>query len=206
MCQLGFGTSTWGVGVEYFGTVQVVCGARERLHFKPFGCYVTILNTSDHLGKFDGKADKGYIVGYSANTDSDSDYDEQVIIVLSYQSLSIHRSKTKATSSTPVDDSLFPSADKIFQKELAKLKVPTGSIPVPTGSLLVPTGGIQVPAEATMDTTDDVSIHTSSLTDSILNGEPTTRFPCLSDIGNHVPSPSIFSSPSYDDEFGTYIR
>ncbi|GJY86707.1 hypothetical protein Tco_0500733 [Tanacetum coccineum] len=31
-------------------------------HFKPFGCHVTILNTSDHLGKFDGKADEGYNV------------------------------------------------------------------------------------------------------------------------------------------------
>ncbi|GJU71406.1 putative ribonuclease H-like domain-containing protein [Tanacetum coccineum] len=31
---------------------------------KPFGCPVTILNTRDHLGKFDGKADKGYFVGY----------------------------------------------------------------------------------------------------------------------------------------------
>ncbi|GKC85113.1 ribonuclease H-like domain-containing protein, partial [Tanacetum coccineum] len=30
-------------------------------YFKPFGCHVTILNTSDPLGKFDGKSDKGYI-------------------------------------------------------------------------------------------------------------------------------------------------
>nr|GEU48220.1 hypothetical protein [Tanacetum cinerariifolium] len=36
-------------------------------HFTPFGCHVTILNTSDHLGKFDGKADEGYIVGYSTS-------------------------------------------------------------------------------------------------------------------------------------------
>nr|GEX08394.1 hypothetical protein [Tanacetum cinerariifolium] len=36
-------------------------------HFKPFGCHVTILNTSDHLGKFDGKADEGYLIGYSAS-------------------------------------------------------------------------------------------------------------------------------------------
>nr|GEX83005.1 ribonuclease H-like domain-containing protein [Tanacetum cinerariifolium] len=36
-------------------------------HFKPFGCHVTILNTSDHLGKFDGKADEGYIIGYSTS-------------------------------------------------------------------------------------------------------------------------------------------
>nr|GFA87486.1 putative ribonuclease H-like domain-containing protein [Tanacetum cinerariifolium] len=35
--------------------------------FKPFGCHLTILNISDHLGKFDGKADEGYIVGYSAS-------------------------------------------------------------------------------------------------------------------------------------------
>ncbi|GJS59546.1 ribonuclease H-like domain-containing protein [Tanacetum coccineum] len=31
---------------------------------KPFGCPITILNTRDHLGKFDGKADEGYFVGY----------------------------------------------------------------------------------------------------------------------------------------------
>nr|GEZ27415.1 putative ribonuclease H-like domain-containing protein [Tanacetum cinerariifolium] len=36
-------------------------------HFKPFGCHVTILNTSDHLGKSDGKAYEGYIVGYSTS-------------------------------------------------------------------------------------------------------------------------------------------
>ncbi|GJR93390.1 putative ribonuclease H-like domain-containing protein [Tanacetum coccineum] len=34
---------------------------------KPFGCPVTILNTIDHLGKFDGKAAKGFFVGYSTN-------------------------------------------------------------------------------------------------------------------------------------------
>ncbi|GJV80418.1 putative ribonuclease H-like domain-containing protein [Tanacetum coccineum] len=32
---------------------------------KPFGRPVTILNTRDHLGKFDGKADEGFFVGYS---------------------------------------------------------------------------------------------------------------------------------------------
>ncbi|GJZ28897.1 ribonuclease H-like domain-containing protein [Tanacetum coccineum] len=32
---------------------------------KPFGCPVTILNPKDHLGKFDGNANKGFFVGYS---------------------------------------------------------------------------------------------------------------------------------------------
>ncbi|GJV56320.1 putative ribonuclease H-like domain-containing protein [Tanacetum coccineum] len=35
---------------------------------KPFGCHVTILNTLDLLGKFDGKADEGFLVGYSINS------------------------------------------------------------------------------------------------------------------------------------------
>nr|GFA48167.1 ribonuclease H-like domain-containing protein [Tanacetum cinerariifolium] len=35
---------------------------------RPFGCPDTILNTLDHLGKFEGKADEGFFVGYSVNT------------------------------------------------------------------------------------------------------------------------------------------
>ncbi|GJR83657.1 putative ribonuclease H-like domain-containing protein [Tanacetum coccineum] len=34
-------------------------------YIRPFGCYVTILNTIDHLGKFAGKSDEGFLVGYS---------------------------------------------------------------------------------------------------------------------------------------------
>ncbi|GJX39710.1 ribonuclease H-like domain-containing protein [Tanacetum coccineum] len=34
---------------------------------RPFGCPITILNTLDHIGKFDGKADEGFFVGYSVN-------------------------------------------------------------------------------------------------------------------------------------------
>nr|GEY44548.1 hypothetical protein [Tanacetum cinerariifolium] len=34
---------------------------------KPFGCPVTILNTRDNLGKFEGKANEGYFVGYLVN-------------------------------------------------------------------------------------------------------------------------------------------
>nr|GEW60523.1 hypothetical protein [Tanacetum cinerariifolium] len=35
---------------------------------RPFGCPITILNTLDPLGKFDGKADEGFLVGYSVNS------------------------------------------------------------------------------------------------------------------------------------------
>ncbi|GJY86427.1 putative ribonuclease H-like domain-containing protein [Tanacetum coccineum] len=35
---------------------------------KPFGCHVTILNTLDSLGKFDGKSNEGFFVGYSLSS------------------------------------------------------------------------------------------------------------------------------------------
>ncbi|GJS13822.1 hypothetical protein Tco_0408294 [Tanacetum coccineum] len=35
---------------------------------RPFGCSLTILNTLDHLGKFDGKSEEGYLLGYSTNS------------------------------------------------------------------------------------------------------------------------------------------
>ncbi|GJT23859.1 putative ribonuclease H-like domain-containing protein [Tanacetum coccineum] len=37
-------------------------------YIKPFGCHVTILNTIDQLGKFEEKADEGFLVGYSLNS------------------------------------------------------------------------------------------------------------------------------------------
>ncbi|GKC99037.1 ribonuclease H-like domain-containing protein, partial [Tanacetum coccineum] len=44
-------------------------GGSPTLSFmRPFGCHVIILNTIDHLGKFDGKADEGFFVGYSLNS------------------------------------------------------------------------------------------------------------------------------------------
>ncbi|GKA79650.1 putative ribonuclease H-like domain-containing protein [Tanacetum coccineum] len=47
---------------------ELFLGRKPALGFmKPFGCPVTILNTLDHLGKFDGKADEGFFVGYSIN-------------------------------------------------------------------------------------------------------------------------------------------
>ncbi|GKC34410.1 retrovirus-related pol polyprotein from transposon TNT 1-94, partial [Tanacetum coccineum] len=43
-------------------------GRKPTLGFmRPFGCLVTILNTIDHLGKFDGKTTEGFFVGYSIN-------------------------------------------------------------------------------------------------------------------------------------------
>ncbi|GKC19244.1 putative ribonuclease H-like domain-containing protein [Tanacetum coccineum] len=50
---------------------ELLIGRTPIISFmRPFGCPVTILNTLDHLGKFDGKADEGFLVGYSINNKS----------------------------------------------------------------------------------------------------------------------------------------
>ncbi|GJY21859.1 ribonuclease H-like domain-containing protein [Tanacetum coccineum] len=48
---------------------ELFLGRKPALSFmRPFKCPVTILNTIDHLGKFDGKADEGFFIGYSTNS------------------------------------------------------------------------------------------------------------------------------------------
>ncbi|GKD49760.1 ribonuclease H-like domain-containing protein, partial [Tanacetum coccineum] len=48
---------------------ELFLGRKPTLGFmRPFGCPVTILNTIDHLGKFDGKADEGFFIRYSINS------------------------------------------------------------------------------------------------------------------------------------------
>ncbi|GJT53887.1 putative ribonuclease H-like domain-containing protein [Tanacetum coccineum] len=50
-------------------------GRTPALSFmRQFGCHVTILNTLDHLGKFDGKSDDGFFVGYTLNSTNSNDF------------------------------------------------------------------------------------------------------------------------------------
>ncbi|GJW93512.1 putative ribonuclease H-like domain-containing protein [Tanacetum coccineum] len=61
---------------------NLVRGRKPALSFmRPFGCLVTILNTLDHLGKFNGKADEGFFVGYSTNSKPYRVFNSRTIIV-----------------------------------------------------------------------------------------------------------------------------
>ncbi|GJU77986.1 putative ribonuclease H-like domain-containing protein [Tanacetum coccineum] len=163
--------------------------------------------------------------------DSDSDSDEQVILVPSYPSNNIPGAEIKDTYDAHSHGVLFDTAEDIFQQELTRLKdqekratsdaerlglgfakaaeelqkrasaktVPPGSIPVPTGRIPVPAGDTMVPPSG-------VPVPSGSPTDSFFDAEPTTRFSSPSDLGNNAPSPGIFSSTSYDDEFGADLN
>nr|GEW61425.1 putative ribonuclease H-like domain-containing protein [Tanacetum cinerariifolium] len=59
----------------HFGPRQLILLAMSKIGFmRPFGCLVTILNTIDSLGKFEGKVDEGFLVGYS-NYDGDAAFE-----------------------------------------------------------------------------------------------------------------------------------
>nr|GEV71945.1 hypothetical protein [Tanacetum cinerariifolium] len=131
-------------------------------HFKPFRCHITILNASDHLGKFDGKADEGYIVGYSASNKAYKVYN----VPNKRVEKSMNLCPALGTANNAEDLQTPPSAQPVPP---GCILVPTGNVPVPTGSLPVPTGSIPVPAAATMVPSDDVPVHSSSSTDSIFD-------------------------------------
>ncbi|GKF19231.1 retrovirus-related pol polyprotein from transposon TNT 1-94, partial [Tanacetum coccineum] len=62
-------------------------GIKPAIGFmKPFGCHVTILNTLDKLGKFDGKSDEGKLAYYVApRTDADDGLQDENDATEKYQ-------------------------------------------------------------------------------------------------------------------------
>nr|GEW56200.1 hypothetical protein [Tanacetum cinerariifolium] len=57
-------------------------GRTPTLSFmRPFGCPVTILNTIDHFGKFNGNADEDFFVGYSLNSKASRVFNSRTRIV-----------------------------------------------------------------------------------------------------------------------------
>nr|GEX18851.1 putative ribonuclease H-like domain-containing protein [Tanacetum cinerariifolium] len=61
---------------------ELLLGRSPSIGFmRPFGCFVTILNTLDPLRKFDGKADEGFLVGYFLNCKAFRVFNSRTMIV-----------------------------------------------------------------------------------------------------------------------------
>nr|GEZ19494.1 putative ribonuclease H-like domain-containing protein [Tanacetum cinerariifolium] len=177
-------------------------------HLKTFWCQVTILNTSDHLGKFDGKSNDGFLVRYAANSfktntpagtqdtninagtqddDSESECNEQAILVPSFPSNSFSGPKCSAGS---VSASHVPASN-----------VPAGG--VLAGSIDSAGFGNLAASESVPDVLPPDHAANSTLPPGLSLGSSkhSTIFPSPSNLGNHQPTASIFSSSSYDDDF-----
>nr|GEV70372.1 putative ribonuclease H-like domain-containing protein [Tanacetum cinerariifolium] len=68
---------------------------------RPFGCPVTILNTLDHLGKFDGKADEGFFIRYSVNRNAFRVFNNRTRIVEETLHITFPKNKPNVAGSGP---------------------------------------------------------------------------------------------------------
>ncbi|GJW69272.1 hypothetical protein Tco_0123696 [Tanacetum coccineum] len=181
-------------------SISQICDKKNRVLFTDTDCLV--LSKDFKLPDERTQKDTPNPAG-TQDADSDSECDEQVIIIPSYPSHSIQEAEPKDISSNEVDYSPLDSAEEIFQKELARLKGQeqratsvakdteelqkrASTKSVPPGSISVPTGSIQIPS-------GDTTISPSSV-------------PVPTDLGNNEPLLGIFSSSSYDDEFGADLN
>nr|GEZ10852.1 retrovirus-related Pol polyprotein from transposon TNT 1-94 [Tanacetum cinerariifolium] len=68
---------------------------------RPFGCPVTILNTLDPLGKFQGKVDEGFLVGYSVCSKAFRVFDSRTRIIQETLHVNFRENKPNVTGSGP---------------------------------------------------------------------------------------------------------
>nr|GEW03454.1 hypothetical protein [Tanacetum cinerariifolium] len=78
---------------------------------RPFGCPVTILNTLDHLGKFQRKVDEGFLVGYSVCSKAFRVFNSRTRIIQETLHVNFLENKPNVAGTSPIwlfdIDSLF---------------------------------------------------------------------------------------------------
>nr|GEY87019.1 ribonuclease H-like domain-containing protein [Tanacetum cinerariifolium] len=85
---------------------ELLLGRTPSIGFmRPFGCLVTILNTLDPLGKLNGKADEGFLVGYSAiNLTLVQNTDDDVTFKVKEHESEVHVSPSSSAKTKKHDD------------------------------------------------------------------------------------------------------
>ncbi|GJU91597.1 putative ribonuclease H-like domain-containing protein [Tanacetum coccineum] len=174
-----------------FWTEAVILLLFHHPALKPFGCHVTILNTSDHLGKFEGKADEGFLVGYSAHSKA------YMTVILVFKS----------------NPPQVPEVNLLLTLAIPATSIPAGSINQAAGVSAVPS----TPSSSMVEPVHANDTPHFPLSLIGLKLENSTRFPSPSDLANHIsssskmegihhhPTTGIFFESSYDADFGGSI-
>ncbi|GKD49542.1 putative ribonuclease H-like domain-containing protein [Tanacetum coccineum] len=109
---------------------------------RPFGCPVTILNTIDHLGKFDGKADEGFFVGYSINSKAFRVFNNRTRIVEENLHIQFSKNTPSIVGSTKAcDDAGKASMETVPGKDYILLPLWTADPPFSQSSKSSPNDG-----------------------------------------------------------------
>ncbi|GJR28467.1 hypothetical protein Tco_1104699 [Tanacetum coccineum] len=116
---------------------------------KPFGCHVTILNTLDNLGKFDGKSDEGIQGVSESSTSSQQDQDNQdCIIMLIWKDASYFGDAAPRS----VADAQIQDKDRLHDENDASEKSPNDSSLKNNGTAVQQRKDLVGPSHASEDT------------------------------------------------------
>nr|GEX92911.1 retrovirus-related Pol polyprotein from transposon TNT 1-94 [Tanacetum cinerariifolium] len=167
-------------------------------YLRPFGCYVTILNTIDQLGKFDEKSDSGFLVGYSLNSKAFKPIWSAYSTTVKISGYKIKKTTNFKTYEKPVSQ-----VEQIFLEELEKLKRQEKEANV--AARKETTHENQNAHTNNTNILNTISIplstagHSRVLNDSKSSYLDDPFIPHLEDIYTN-PSEGIFTDSSYDDE------
>nr|GEU74556.1 hypothetical protein [Tanacetum cinerariifolium] len=112
---------------------ELLLGRTPSIGFmRPFGCPVTILNTLDPLGKFDGKADEGFLIGYSISSKAFRVFNSRTRIVQETLHINFLENKPNVAGSGPT-----------WLFDIDTLTKSMNYQPVTAGNQSIPSAGVQ---------------------------------------------------------------
>ncbi|GJZ81243.1 ribonuclease H-like domain-containing protein, partial [Tanacetum coccineum] len=174
---------------------ELLIGKSPSISFmRPFGCPLTILNTLDSLGKFDGKSDEGYLLGYSTSSKAFRVYNKRTKRVEENLHINFLKDQPNVAGTGPnwmFDlDFLTNSINYVPISVENKVNTPyVSAASTPTGanageSSFVYLGG-KIPIDASTLPNADLPIY--------------PNMPDLEDASDTLPNDGIFNG-AYDDE------
>ncbi|GJS04322.1 retrovirus-related pol polyprotein from transposon TNT 1-94 [Tanacetum coccineum] len=199
-------------------------GRTPTLSFiRPFGCHVTILNTIDHLGKFDGKSDEGFFVGYSLNSKDFRVFNSRTRIVEENFHIRFSESTpnvvgTKASDNSSRNDGSKPSSDngkkvnedprkdsEFNDQEKEDNVNSTNNVNVASTNEVNVVGGktsIELPFNPNMPTLEDDSIFNFSRNDEDVSAEADMNNLDTTIQVSHIPTTRIHKDHPLDQVIG----
>ncbi|GJZ76087.1 ribonuclease H-like domain-containing protein [Tanacetum coccineum] len=178
-------------------------------YIRPFGCHVTILNTIDHLGKFEGKSDEGVLVRSENQANKTAGLKEANDSAGIQDHIDARNSKIEAESAqdyfvlsiwssytSTVKSSEAKNKAKALRKEFAQ----------DIEDLLLQAGAARATSTNTVNTAS-TPVSTDSPSNVFSTGGPAlnitdqddSQIPALEDFYDN-PSDGIFTNASYDNE------
>ncbi|GJY75009.1 zinc finger, CCHC-type containing protein [Tanacetum coccineum] len=185
---------------------------------RPFGCPLTILNTLDPLGKFDGKLDEGYLLGYSTSIGNGPDWMFDLDFLtntMNYIPVSVENQVTVDAAKDVAEKEEqhnLREAEQALKDELEKPSVSTDRPSVSTDRPFVSTDRSNTPYVSAASTSTGanagessfvylggkIPIDASTLPNADLPIDP--NMPDLEDASDTLPNDGIFNGAYDDDE------